>query len=105
VAWTSDPKTRQNMDSLDWVPNSSYSGYFPAMLIKDRILSFGHNEPAQANGAIVLMHLGTERAPDDRVDKWLPEIIQTFRNRGYEFITASKLIDRQDLLPNIAAAK
>jgi peptidoglycan-N-acetylglucosamine deacetylase len=102
VAWTSDPKTRQNMDSLDWVPNSSYAGYFPAMLIKDRILSFGHNEPEQANGAIILMHLGSEREADDRVDKWLPEIIQTFRNRGYEFITASKLIDRQDLLPNIA---
>ncbi len=105
VAWTSDPKTRQNMDSLDWVPNSSYSGYFPAMLIKDRILSFGHNEPAQANGAIVLMHLGTQRAPEDRVDQWLPEMIQTFRSRGYEFITASKLIDRQDLLPNVAATK
>ena len=49
------------------------------MLIKDRILSFGHNEPAQTNGAIVLMHLGTQRAAEDRVDKWLPEIIQTFR--------------------------
>jgi peptidoglycan/xylan/chitin deacetylase (PgdA/CDA1 family) len=103
VAWTSDPKTRQNMDSLDWVPNSSYSNYFPAMLIKDRILSFGHNEPAQTNGAIVLMHLGTQRTAEDRVDKWLPEIIQTFRQRGYEIITASELIDRQDLLPNVAS--
>ncbi len=102
VAWTSDPKTRQNMDSLDWVPNSSYANYFPAMLIKDRILSFGHNEAAQTNGAIVLMHLGTQRQPEDRVDKWLPEIIQTFRQRGYELISASQLIDRQDLLPNVA---
>ncbi|HSE41365.1 MAG TPA: polysaccharide deacetylase family protein [Acidobacteriota bacterium] len=105
VAWTSDPKTRQNLDSLDWVPNSSYSNYFPAMLIKDRILSFGHNETAQTNGAIVLMHLGTERAAADRVDQWLPEIIQTFRQRGYDLITASELIDRQDLLPNVAAVR
>ena len=26
-------------------------------------------------------------------------------NRGYEFITASKLIDRQDLLPNVRNSK
>jgi hypothetical protein len=75
------------------------------MLIKDRILSFGHNETAQTNGAIVLMHLGTERAAADRVDQWLPEIIQTFRQRGYDLITASELIDRQDLLPNVAAVR
>ena len=45
VAWTSNPKNHQNLDSLDWVPNQSYPGYFPALLIKDRILSFGQNEP------------------------------------------------------------
>ncbi|PWT89594.1 MAG: hypothetical protein C5B54_08645 [Acidobacteria bacterium] len=102
VAWTSDPKTHQNLDSLDWVPNASTPGYFPAMLIKDRILSFNQNEPEQANGGIVLMHLGTERTADDQVYKWLPEIIKTFRQRGYQFITAGELIDHQDLLPNVA---
>lgn len=105
VAWTSNPKNRQNLDSLDWVPNQSYPGYFPAMLIKDRILSFGQNEPEQANGGIILMHLGTERADNDRVDQWLPEIIKTFRSRGYTFITASELVDHLDLLPNSMAEK
>jgi peptidoglycan/xylan/chitin deacetylase (PgdA/CDA1 family) len=100
VAWTSNPKTRQNMDSLDWVPNASVPGYFPALLIKERILSFGQNEPEQANGAIMLMHLGSQRDESDRIDKWLPEIIKTFRQRNYHFITASELIDHQDLLPN-----
>jgi peptidoglycan/xylan/chitin deacetylase (PgdA/CDA1 family) len=103
VAWTSDPKTHQNLDSLDWVPNQSYPGYFPALLVKDRILTFGQNEPNQANGGIVLMHLGTQRADDDRVDQWLPEIIKTFKGRGYSFITASQLVDHMDLLPTMAA--
>ena len=96
VAWTANPKTQQNMDSLDWVPNANFPGYFPALLMKDRILSFGQNETEQANGSIVLMHLGSQRDPSDRLDKWLPEIINTFRDRGYEFITATELIDRQD---------
>lgn len=102
VAWTSDPKTHQNMDSLDWVPGPGSPGYFPAMLIKDRLLSFGQNEAEQANGAIMLMHLGTQRPPEDQLDQWLPEIIKTYRQRGYQFITASDLIDHQDLLPEVA---
>lgn len=104
VAWTADPKSHQNMDSLDWVPNANTPGYFPAILIKDRLLSFGQNEPEQANGSIILMHLGTERKAGDEVDAWLPEIIKTFRQRGYEFITASELIDHQDLLPGVKVA-
>lgn len=105
VAWTSNPKNRQNLDSLDWVPNQSYPGYFPALLIKDRILTFGQNESEQANGGIILMHLGTDRADNDRVDQWLPEIIKTFRSRGYTFITASELVDHLDLLPTTMAEK
>jgi DNA-binding winged helix-turn-helix (wHTH) protein len=49
------------------------------------------------------MHLGSQRDPGDRLDKWLPEIIETFRQRGYKFITASELIDHRDLLPNVVA--
>jgi peptidoglycan/xylan/chitin deacetylase (PgdA/CDA1 family) len=105
VAWTVDPKDHQTMDSLDWVPDANTAGYFPAILIKDRLLSFGQNESEQANGSIVLMHLGTERKAGDEVDAWLPEIIKTFRQRGYEFIRASELIDHQDLLPTTATAK
>jgi peptidoglycan/xylan/chitin deacetylase (PgdA/CDA1 family) len=105
VAWTADPKNHQNMDSLDWVPDPSTPGYFPSILIKERLLTFGRNEAAQANGAIILMHLGSQRKETDRLDQWLPEIIQTFRQRGYDFITASELIDRQDLLPGVKVAK
>ena len=93
------------MDSLDWVPSATTPGYFPALLIKDRLLSFGQNEPDQANGAIILMHLGSQRELRDRLDKYLPEIIKTFRQRGYEYITASELIDHQDLLPNAIASR
>jgi peptidoglycan-N-acetylglucosamine deacetylase len=103
VAWTSNSGKRQNMDSLDWVPNGSFPGYFPARLIKDRLLSFGQNETEQANGAIILMHLGTQRDPGDRLDKWLPEIIETFRQRDYKFITASEMIDHYELSQDVVA--
>lgn len=105
VAWTSDLHTHQNMDSLDWVPDAETPGYFPAVVMKDRLLSFGQNEPNQANGGIILMHLGSERKQEDRITAYLPEIIDTYRQRGYEFITASELIDRQDLLPTAVAQK
>jgi peptidoglycan/xylan/chitin deacetylase (PgdA/CDA1 family) len=92
VAWTTNSRNHQNMDSLDSVPNESVEGYFPALLMKDRLLTFGQNEMEQANGAIILMHLGSQRDPGDRLDKWLPEIIKTFRHKGYQFITATELI-------------
>ncbi len=92
VAWTVDQKTGQNMDSLDSVSNTNSPGYFPALLIKDRLLSFGQNEPEQANGSILLMHLGSERNANDRLDPWIPEMIKTFRHRGYRFVTAGELL-------------
>ena len=94
VAWTADSSTRQNMDSLDWVTNPDLPEYFPALLIKDRLLSFGQNEPAEANGSIIVMHLGSFRQQEDRLDPWLPEIINTFQQRGYRFVTIGELISR-----------
>ncbi|MCI0416955.1 polysaccharide deacetylase family protein [bacterium] len=93
VAWTANAATNQNMDGLDWVTNADFPGYFPALLIKDRLVSFGQNEVEQANGAIIRMQLGSKRASGDLLDQWLPEIIKTFRQRGYRFVTASELID------------
>jgi DNA replication protein DnaD len=82
------------MDSLDWVTNPDLPEYFPALLIKDRLLSFGQNEPAQANGSIIVIHLGSLRQQEDRLDPWLPEIINTFQQRGYRFVTISELMSR-----------
>jgi peptidoglycan-N-acetylmuramic acid deacetylase len=97
VAWTADSKTHQNMDSLDWVTNSQLPEYFPALLMKDRLLSFGQNEPEQANGSIIVMHFGSKRDSQDRLDQWLPEIITTFRQRGYQFVTVGELTSNLQL--------
>lgn len=104
VAWTSNRSNHQNMDSLDSVPNENSAGYFPALVMKDRLLSFGQNEAEQANGAIILMHLGSQRDSADRLDKWLPEIIKTFHQRGYRFITASELIHQNKRAPIAVAS-
>jgi peptidoglycan/xylan/chitin deacetylase (PgdA/CDA1 family) len=95
VAWTNDSQTRQNMDSMDTIPNADSPEYFPALLIKDRLLSFGQNEPQQANGAIVMMNLGSDRESGDRLAPWLPEIIMTLQRRGYQFVTAGQILKSQ----------
>jgi peptidoglycan/xylan/chitin deacetylase (PgdA/CDA1 family) len=105
VAWTSNPGNRQSMNSFDSVSDQTHENFFPGQLMKDRIISFGQNESEQANGAIILLHLGSERKTQDRIDPWLSEIIKTFKQRGYRFITVSELINRQNLHPNFAAAQ
>jgi peptidoglycan/xylan/chitin deacetylase (PgdA/CDA1 family) len=95
VAWTADSQMHQSMDSLDWVTNSESPEYFPALLIKERLLTFGQNEPEQANGSIIVMHFGTQRDSNDRLDRWLPEIINTFRQRGYQFVTVGEMVSHQ----------
>ena len=92
VAWTMNPATRQNTDAQDSVSNADSPEYFPSRLIKDRLLSFGQNEPEQANGSIVRIHLGNQRQPDDRLEHWLPEMLETFRQRGYRLVTATELL-------------
>lgn len=90
VSWTFDPQNRQN--SPDPTSNILAPPYFPAALMKDRLLSFGRDEPEQANGAIVLLQLGSERPAGDPLDRWIPEIIMTLRLRGYRFVTVTELL-------------
>lgn len=85
VLWTSD--RRGSLDCLDWVSDPSSKLYLTSEEIKERILGF-----PDLDGAVILMHLGSER-PYDPVYKKLPEIIDRLRSRGYEFVTVSKLLE------------
>ncbi|MBI3398440.1 MAG: polysaccharide deacetylase family protein [Deltaproteobacteria bacterium] len=91
IGWTADSRTKQSLDSLDWVSNEESEFYHSADEIKDRILNFdkdGH----EVKGGIVLMHLGTDRK-DSHVSAKLPEIIDSLEQRGYRIVKVSELLN------------
>ena len=93
IAWTVDYKAHQTMDSLDWVTDKSSSLYRTSEEIKENLLSFA-DKKGRAKGAIILMHLGTERKTDI-VHKKLGEIIEAFISRGYNILPVSKLLETE----------
>jgi peptidoglycan/xylan/chitin deacetylase (PgdA/CDA1 family) len=84
VGWT--------LDSLDWVAKRDSHLYAPMRSILERLLSFGEEARSGANGSIVLMHLGTERPPPERLPEILPDLIEGYRARGYRFGLVSELL-------------
>jgi len=91
IAWTYHKRTRQSMDSLDWVADKNSSLYLTTGEIKERLTSFLDSE-GRANGGIVLMHLGTERT-NDILHERLDDIINSVTARGYGLVPVSRLID------------
>lgn len=94
VGWTTGTGWRESMDTMDWVTDKNSKAYHTADEIAQKILNFARSSKPGANGAIVLMHLGSERK-EDRPHKKLPEIIQGLQKEGYSLVTISELISRK----------
>lgn len=91
VGWTVGRGWEENMDTLDWVADKNSRVYFTAEQIAKRILSYASNKKDGANGAIILMHLGSNRK-DDYPHQKLPEIIQGLQKKGYEAVRISEML-------------
>jgi peptidoglycan/xylan/chitin deacetylase (PgdA/CDA1 family) len=91
IGWTVGRNWDDGMDTLDWVADKSATTYHSADEIAEKILSFANNNPYGANGAIILMHLGTQRN-DDYPHLKLPFIIQQFKGMGYQLVTISEML-------------
>lgn len=89
VGWTTDYNRGKTLDTLDWVKDKESKNYFTAAEIREKILEFDDIE-AGLKGAIILMHLGTNRREDTAVSI-LPAIIDDLRERGYRFVRISKM--------------
>ncbi len=85
VFWTSG--RRGSLDCLDWVSDPTSELYLTSEEIKEKILGY-----PDLDGAVILMHLGSER-PHDPVYEKLPEIIGQLRSWGYELVPVSKLLE------------
>lgn len=91
VGWTMGRNGSETMDTLDWVADKDSPAYQTAEEIVERIVHFGHSDLSGAAGAIILMHLGTERK-EDQVHKAVPLIIDGLRARNYVFVTVSQMM-------------
>jgi len=92
VGWTGSLSLAESMDTLDWVADKNSKVYRSAEEIANKIIAYAKRKKPGANGAIVLMHLGTNRK-DDFPHRKLPEIIDALRKEGYEFVKISEMIN------------
>ena len=75
-----------NIDTLDWKSTKEY---------------IVHEALTKAeNGAIIIMHLGKENTA-----KALPEIIDGLRQRGFELVTISTLLEYDPSIPRPSSTK
>ncbi len=88
VGWT------DRLDSLDWVADAASPIYRGPDEIARRLLAFADADPAAGRGAIVLMHLGSQRPEEERLTRALPRILEGYRARGFAFVTASAMMSR-----------
>lgn len=63
----------------------SMSNYRSSAQLYERLLDFEQKNPSRLNGAIVLIHLGTDPARKDKFYRQLPELIAELKGRGYGF--------------------
>lgn len=91
IGWTVGRNWDDGMDTLDWVADKAATIYHSADAIAEKILSFAENNSHGANGAVILMHLGTQRN-DDYPHLKLPFIIQQLKDVGYQFVTISEML-------------
>ena len=80
----------ENLDTHDWVTDSTQALYQTPEEVMEKILNFGNGAPDGLSGGIVLMHLDTQRK-DNQVHHILPALIDSLRERGYELVTVSDL--------------
>lgn len=97
ISWTTGNSWEDCMDTLDWVADKGSHLYHTSEEIVEKILSFGAGDTCGKNGAVILMHLGSEREGDFPYRK-LPMIIDSLRMEGYELVTISELTDTERLL-------
>ncbi|MFI5341613.1 MAG: hypothetical protein ACHQ7N_17460, partial [Candidatus Methylomirabilales bacterium] len=61
IGWTRGAGAAEDLDTRDWVADTSSQIYRSRDEIATRILEFGGGGPGVLNGGIILMHLNTLR--------------------------------------------
>lgn len=95
IGWTRGART--TLDTLDWVVNRRARNYLAPEGLARRVLDFETINDTSLDGAIVLMHLGTARPPDQRMATVLPHVIDQLSSRGFRFVTVGQMLSSSDV--------
>ncbi len=98
VGWTTGRGWAETMDTMDWVADRKSKAYHSAEEVEDKILRFAETGKNGANGAVILMHLGTERR-DDKPHEKLESIIEGLNRLGYKPVRVSEMMTAVDAEP------
>lgn len=90
VGWTIG--NGENLDSHDWVADTTMALYKTPQQVMEKILNFGKGTRQKVNGGIVLMHLDTQRK-EQPVHVMIPALVDSLRNRGYQLVKISEMIN------------
>jgi len=91
IGWTRRAGAAEDLDTRDWVADTSSRIYRSREEIVTRILEFGGGRPGALNGGVILMHLNTHRQAD-RPHEALPHLLKSLQDQGYRLVTVSELL-------------
>lgn len=91
IGWTVGRGWENNGDTMDWVADTTSTIYHSADEIVQKVVGFGASSAGGANGAVILMHLGTNRQ-GEFVHERLGEIIDGLEGRSIRLVTVSELM-------------
>lgn len=91
IGWTVGRGWKNNGDTMDWVADTSSTIYHTADEVVDKVVHFGDSRSNGANGAVLLMHLGTNRTTE-QIHLRLKEMIDGLTERGLNAVTVSELL-------------
>lgn len=93
IGWKQARYWRQNFDTNDWIPDPETPGYYTPEETLKKFNALADLQPYGMNGAIILMHLGTQRKQEDqRIHLVLGILIDQLREKGYEFVPVTVLL-------------
>jgi peptidoglycan/xylan/chitin deacetylase (PgdA/CDA1 family) len=83
------PGTRSN---ADYTYPEMAEKYLDSRTILKSVLDFEKYSPNGLNGFILLIHTGTDPRRTDKFYKYLPDLIETLKNRRYQFVRIDDLL-------------
>jgi len=96
INWSRDPGI--NYDTLDWLCDENAKHYRSPQEIRALLTELSTNKSHSANGAIILMHLSTERGKKFP-DQVLAPALDALTANGYKIVTVSELFPA--LMPKV----
>jgi peptidoglycan/xylan/chitin deacetylase (PgdA/CDA1 family) len=73
----------------DWAPEG-HAVFRPSEQILEDILTFEESDPHGLSGALLLLHLGSQR--EDKMHRLLEPLIAELKGRGYDFVRVDEML-------------